>query len=262
VALDALRANPGTGTGPGTYEFTWLRETTIGGTVLDAHSLYLELGSEAGVPGLVLGVGFVLALLSAGWALLRLDAPTRLLVAGVLAAICAFAFSAAVDWVWELSVIPIAVVLLAAAAFASARVGEADARRPARMGSRVAIAVAALVPIALLTVVLAATSSIQESRASARGGSIPAALQHAVDAHAVDPAAATPLLQSALVREYGGDIGGAAADAREATRREPSNWRTWLVRSRLEARTGDAKASVDAFRRARALNPHYSLFRR
>jgi O-antigen ligase len=126
----ALTANPGTGTGPGTYEFTWLRDTTIGGTVLDAHSLYLELGAEAGIPGLVLGVGFVLALLTAGWGLLRLDAPTRLQVAGALAAICAFAFSAAGDGVWELSVIPIEVVLLAAAAFTSARVDEVDARRP------------------------------------------------------------------------------------------------------------------------------------
>jgi hypothetical protein len=263
LALDSLRAEPIEGTGAGTYEFTWLRETSIGGKVLDAHSYYLELGSETGVVGLVLGTGFMLALMSIGASILRLPAPARLLLAGSLASVTAFAFSAAVDWVWEVPVIPIAVVLIGAAAFASGRTGDpAKARASASIKRRIGTGLAALVPIGLLTIVLASTSSVQESRTSARAGSLSRALSHAIDAHAVAPAAATPLLQSALIREWGGDLRGAAADARQAARREPSNWRAWLVLSRVEARAGRAQAAIAAFRRTRALNPHYTLFRR
>jgi cytochrome c-type biogenesis protein CcmH/NrfG len=64
------------------------------------------------------------------------------------------------------------------------------------------------------------------------------------------------------VREQGGDLTGAAADARQAARREPDNWRNWLVLSRLEARTGHPQASVTAFRHARKLNPNHPLLRR
>jgi hypothetical protein len=262
VALDSMKADPLAGTGPGTYEFTWLRDTTIGGTVLDAHSLYLELGSEAGVPALLLGAAFILSLLSAGWTLRRLDAPTRLLLAGLLASICAFAFSAAVDWVWELSVIPIGVCLLAAAAFTLGRVDDQGTTRPAQTRGRMGVAAAAVVPLGLLAVVLAGASSVQQSRASVRSGNLATALAHAVDAHAVDTGAATPLVQSALVREAGGDYFGAAADARRATLREPQNWRTWLVLSRLDARIGNPDAAVSAFRRARSLNPRHSSLRR
>lgn len=266
VALGSLKANPVSGTGPGTYEFTWLRDTKIGGTVQDAHSLYLELSAEAGWPGILLGVAFVLVLLSGAWTLLRLDVRERWMVAGGGAALVAFAFTAGVDWMWELPVIPVAALLLAAAAFATRREPAAPDAAPApvpvRPARRIAFAVAALVPIGLLTVVLAGASSVQQSQASARAGSLPTALSHAIDAHTVDPAAATPLLQSALVREQAGDLKGAAADARQAARREPDNWRNWLVLSRLEARTGHAQASVAALRRVRNLNPNHPLLRR
>lgn len=264
VAIDALKADPVSGTGPGTYEFTWLRDTKIGGTVQDAHSLYLELGAEAGWPGILLGVALVVALLSGALAVRRLELRARWMVAAGGGALIAFAFSAGVDWMWELPVIPVAALLLAAAAFATRREPAAPdaAPIPVRPARRIAFAVAALVPIGLLTVVLAGSSSVQQSQASARAGSLPSALGHAIDAHAVDPSAATPLLQSALVREQAGDLTGAAADARQAARREPDNWRNWLVVSRLEARTGHAQASVAALQRARKLNPNHPLLRR
>jgi hypothetical protein len=51
------------GTGAGTYEFAWLRGALSDRSVRDAHSFYIELAAEAGIPGLVLGLGLVLALL-------------------------------------------------------------------------------------------------------------------------------------------------------------------------------------------------------
>ena len=253
VALDSLEASPGTGTGPGTYEFTWLRDTSIGGTVRDAHSFYLELGAEAGWPGIALGVAFVLALLTGVFQLRRRDSGERWLAAAGLAAVVAFAFSAGVDWMWELPVIPLATLLLVAAIFVN-RGSAAHTSSPSRL-HRIGFALAALVPIGLLAVVLAGASSVEQSRADVRAGALSTALERAVDAHAIDPDAATPLLQSALVREQAGNLAGATADARAAAEREPDNWRTWFVLSRLEARIGNAQASVEAFRRAPVAEP-------
>ena len=261
VAIDSMKDQPVTGTGAGTFEFAWLRKAPIDRSVRDAHSFYLQLAAETGIPGLLLGLGFVLALLGVARECKRLDPGPRLVLAAALAGVVGFAFAAAVDWVWQLPVIAVAAMLLAAVAFTAGRspVPVADSG-PGRR--RAAVAATMLIPIGLLAVVLAGVSSIEESRESARAGHLPDALEHAVAAHALNAAAATPLLQAALVREQVDDPRGAAADARAAATREPSNWRIWLVLSRVEALAGRPAASVAAYRRARALNPRSAMFRR
>ena len=121
AALQAAGKHPSTGTGSGTFEFWWLREGASFGTVNDAHSFYLELAAETGIAGLLLGLAFVLALFTAGWRALRLSTEARTALAAALAALAAFCFSAAVDWVWELAVIPITAMLLAGVAFGVGR---------------------------------------------------------------------------------------------------------------------------------------------
>ena len=74
--------------------------------------------------------------------------------------------------------------------------------------------------------------------------------------------AVQPVAMLLLAGEQIGELGDAAAAARAATEREATNWRTWLVLSRIEAERGRAAAAVRAFRRARSLNPHFSLFDR
>jgi O-antigen ligase len=260
LALDAMGSHPILGTGAGTYEFTWLRETPIGKTVRDAHSFYLETGAETGLVGLALALALVCSLLSPFAGLRRTAREVRAITAAALAAIAAFAFSAAVDWVWELPAIAVTAMLLAAVGFTAQR--EPGRKRHARREISFAVALTALVVIGVLAIVLASASSVNESRASVRAGSLTKALRHAEDAHAVLAAGVTPLLQSAMVREQSGDVRGAAVDARSAARLEPDNWRTWLVLSRLEARLGRPNAAVRAFRRARTLNPMHPIFQR
>jgi cytochrome c-type biogenesis protein CcmH/NrfG len=77
----------------------------------------------------------------------------------------------------------------------------------------------------------------------------------------VQPYAASPLLQRALVLELQHRFGAGAVEARQATTAEPGNWRAWVVLSRIEAEAGNVPASVAAFTRARALDPHSPLFR-
>ncbi|HEX6152030.1 MAG TPA: hypothetical protein VFZ19_00775, partial [Solirubrobacterales bacterium] len=93
-------------------------------------------------------------------------------------------------------------------------------------------------------------------------GDLEAALEDARDAQNVEPAAATPRLQQALVLELLGDLPAAEAAAREATERESTNWRLWLVLSRIAAERGRIDASVDAYKEARALNPLSEIFER
>jgi cytochrome c-type biogenesis protein CcmH/NrfG len=62
------------------------------------------------------------------------------------------------------------------------------------------------------------------------------------------------------VLELAGELDAAAAEAQEATRQESTNWQTWLVLSRLEARRGNAEEALSAYREARSLNPQSPLF--
>jgi Flp pilus assembly protein TadD len=101
---------------------------------------------------------------------------------------------------------------------------------------------------------------VRESQAEVRAGDLEGALESARSAASVEPYAATPKLQEALVLELLGDLDAAAAAGREATEAEATNWRTWQVLSRLEAKRGDVGASIAAYRRARALNPRSPLF--
>jgi cytochrome c-type biogenesis protein CcmH/NrfG len=123
----------------------------------------------------------------------------------------------------------------------------------------VAVAAASLVAIAIP---MAKTAFVRESQQDAGGAALSAALSDARDAESVEPFAARPRLQQALVLELSGDLDEAAAAARDATREDPDNWRNWLVLARLEAERGRAADAVDAYRKARSLNPRSPLFQR
>jgi hypothetical protein len=259
AALDENAADPLTGTGAGAYEFWWNRN---GGeeVVRDAHSLYLQTLGELGIVGILLLGAFLLAvLLGGGHAVLRAPPEDRAPPAAALAGCVAFCFAAVFDWMWQVPVLPVAFLLLAAVL-----VGPGRQARPARLKlpPRVALAATAAIAIAAIAVPLATTSLLRESEADARDGDLGAALEAARSAKRVQPGTAGPRLQEALVLEEGNQLTSAAAAARAATEREPTNWRNWFVLSRIEAERGMAASSVRAFRRARSLNPHFSIFRR
>jgi tetratricopeptide (TPR) repeat protein len=126
-------------------------------------------------------------------------------------------------------------------------------------------AVAALALLAMLVQIphLISTSELRHSQELAQQGSRPdLALAHANDAVAAEPWAGSPFLQRALVLETSGALRSALADATAATDREPTNWRPWLLRARLEAELGRANAALRAYRKARSLNPRSKIFQR
>ena len=265
AAVEANATSPLQGIGPGTYEFWWAREGSLPIFVRDAHSLYVENLAELGIVGLALIACLVFSPIGAG--IKRSLDPARQLApwtAAATAGCVVFALAAAVDWAWELTVLPVAFLLLAAALAAPARREEAvtgaGAAPPGR--ARVVLGVIALLGLVAVAVPLAGASALETSQENAGSGDLDDALDQANRAAAVQPYAASPSLQKALVLELRADYDAAAAAARRATEDEPTNWRTWLILSRIEAFRGDTDAAIRAYREARSLNPRSPVFTR
>lgn len=262
--LDSLK-----GVGAGTFEFFWAQDPENFGFVRDAHSLYMENLAELGIVGFLLIVGLVGAALIVG-AVRSIGAapPARTRIAAATAATAAFAAGAALDWIWEIAALP-AIFLLLLSVMATdrerdpadgylARRSEGRTRRsPQRSGiaPRIAVVAVAVGAVVAIVVPLRSALDVRDSQVAAATGDLPAALSDAEQAVDAQPGASAPRIQLASVLELQGEIGLAVEAARTATEKEPVNWRNWTVLSRLEALSGNAEASVAAYRRARDLSP-------
>ena len=265
AALDAGESEPLTGIGPGAYEFWWSRTNDLENFfVRDAHSLYLETFGEAGVVGLLILLAFIATLVWAAVSAARRSGRHRAVIAGVAASCAAYLTASAIDWVWELAAVTAAFLLLGGAILTTRDQVERDESedREARRGlpGRVVLAATAVVALVVIAIPLTAAKSITDSEQAVAAGDLDEALDKADDAAGLQPYAATPSLQRAIVLELEGDIDAAAVEAREASRQESTNWQTWLVLSRLEARLGNADEALAAYRNARSLNPQSPLF--
>jgi O-antigen ligase len=277
AAVSAANAHPLTGTGAGTFAFWWAQFGTLsGGFVRDAHSLYIQALGELGYPGLLLISGFVAFVLVCGVlrAIRTADPGQRLVLAAATAGATAFALAAAVEWIWLIPVLPIAFFVLAGAIATSSVASEgvtleaperpapAAPRRPRRvLWIRIAFAAVCLGAAIAIAIPMAATEAVRDSQALVRSGNLGAALADARDAASLQPYAASPWLQEALVLEVASRIPRAVVAAEHATREGPTDYDNWLVLSRLQARDGHAGAALHDYLRARSLSPHSPIFR-
>jgi O-Antigen ligase len=251
------------GWGPGTFPLVWLPRAPTFDYVENAHSLYVETLMEDGVVGLALLVAFLVVLIgTAVTRAVRSRDDRRVQAAGVAAAGVAFALSAASDWVWQIPVLPVCLLLLAGALFAADRNHASAETKRGRgsLGLRAAGVIVALACLVALVVPLSATTALRKSEAAAAHGDLPKALAYARDSAGIEPSAAAHL-QEALVLESEGSPAPALRQAIAATADEPLNWATWFVRFRLEAENGQSAASLRSLHRADQLNPRSPLFR-
>jgi len=263
VAVDEFQRDPIVGGGAGSYEAEWAEHGTLKLFVRDAHSLYLETLGELGIVGLALLVGVFLVGITA--ALRRLFSSvggTRPLLAGLVAAFGAFTFEAGFDWMWELT----AVSGLGFAALAVATGPAAEEPKPAPLETRpgwsfrVPAFVVGAAFLAAALCLLLANREVQRSQAAAANGDVREAIEHANAARKIEPWAAAPWLQLALAREQAGDLESAQEAVLEAIERDDSDWRTWLVATRIETKLGRVEAAQRSLEQARRLNPRSSLF--
>lgn len=248
-AVDSWQADA-RGTGAGTFEFWWNRHEG-GEHVLDAHSLYLESLAEIGTFGFLLTVAFLLALLA-----LALRARARIerahsagAHAALTAAFVVFLFYAGVDWMWESAAV--SVLALAAIALAAAARGAPDVERS--RAPRVALVVAALVACLVQAPGAVSERALRDSRDAIEAGDGTRAAERASDAVRAEPWSASAYVQRGLVAEAAGRLDAAAEDLREATEREPTNWRNHLLLARVEARRGRTAQALASFRKAKRL---------
>lgn len=263
-ATEINATKPWRGIGPGTFELWWARHGTSPGFLRDAHSLYFETFAETGIVGLGLLVGLLTFLLGTAVArALRGPPGMRIWIAAAVGGLAAFMTSAAFEWVWELGAVACAVMVLAAVILAGrdddAPPAAATNQRGHPLLPRGALGLLAAVAIAAIVVPMAGALATHDSRSAAADGRVGAALEDSRTAERLQPYAATPRLQRALVLEEAGDLEGAALAAREATANEPTNWRTWLVLARINARRGDTTFAILQLRKARRLNPRSPL---
>jgi tetratricopeptide (TPR) repeat protein len=252
---------PLAGTGSGTFQFWWAEHADVDEIVRDTHSLYMQTLGELGIVGLALLTGLIATVLAGGArAAWRAGRGDRAALAAALAGCAAFFVTATFDWMWQLPVLPVSMLLLAAALVTATLPGSRAQTRRAGLPLRVGAGAAAIAAIVVIAVPLASTALVRRSEADFREGDLQGALDAARSAQNAEPGAASPRLQQALVLEAAGELAAASEAAHAATERESTNWRNWLVLSRIEAERGRAAASVATYLRARSLNPRASIF--
>ena len=265
-ALDQFAAHPLNGGGAGSYESWWAANGSIPYFLRDAHSVWLETAGELGVVGISLLVAFFIAALVGGGLAMRRGPPEeRSTPAALSAVVIAFCAGAAVDWMWELTVVA-AIAVLCAGLLAGPAVRKASsglaAPRPRRLGlvPRVVLVEVALTAVALLLLPLLSERSLDQSRAAAQRGDAAEATDAGLDARALAPWTSGPPQQLALVRESAGDLAGASSWVDRAIEENDADWRLWLLAARIQTASGQAERARDSLNRAKALNPKSKIF--
>jgi hypothetical protein len=232
--------------------------------------------------GFVLIAGFLLVLLGAG-VRRSLDRGarrrTRATVAAATSALLGFCTAAGYDWVWQLPAVAL-VALLMGVAIVAAR-GAAPSSGATTLVARSAppsgattmaargapsrgrsswtvrglVAGAAVCAMIAIAIPLGETVAIRSSQADAQAGQLSTALSAADTAQRLEPYAATPRLQRALILERAGALPGASAAIAQATARASQDSSIWLIRARIDAESGREGAAASDYRRAHTLNP-------
>jgi hypothetical protein len=101
VAWNEWKEHPLTGTGAGTFMYTWLENRPGFGGVRQVHNTYLEQGTETGIVAFLALVGFAAFLFGyAAWAAWRAAGERKVLLAGLTAATTVYLVSSALEWHW------------------------------------------------------------------------------------------------------------------------------------------------------------------
>jgi hypothetical protein len=119
VAWEAWKERPLTGTGAGTFQYTWLHDRPGVQGVKQVHNLYLEQGTETGVFAFLALMGFVAAILGyTGRAVWRSGphGERRLLLSGLVSALVVYLVSSFFEWHWYLPASTMFFFILAAIA--------------------------------------------------------------------------------------------------------------------------------------------------
>jgi O-antigen ligase len=276
VAIDGFADDPATGVGAGGFEALWNQNATFTRQIRHAHSLFLENLAELGLPGLLLVLGFLAPAVMTAW---RRPGPIPLAGGefGVAAAVLAAGItSSALDWTWEFpsAYMPVVVavgLLIGVALYRPSRADTVDERTDTvemetveASGRGFGWGIAALgfgwASIIVALIVFFTEAKLVQSESAASRSDLEAAAQDARDAATLQPWAAQPWIQIALLEELSGDLVGAQEAIHKASARSPDDWRIWLINARFEVGLNDLKGARESLAMARQLNPQAQIF--
>jgi O-antigen ligase len=261
AAIDAFEDEPLTGIGAGGYEAWWNQHGSITRFVRDAHSIFFEMLAELGIGGLLLIMSFLVLAVAQGWRRRRGGSPdgsTEVALAVLLVGVIA----AATDWTWELGAVfaPVVVVIALLTGPATLRRDSEPESGGTSFGWGVATLLAGWAAVWVAGLLLVTEVRLDDSRAAVDRGDLAQAAQDASDASTLQPWAAEPRLQRALVEERAGNLAAARVRVGEAIDRAPEDWSLWYAAARIDYKAGNRDAYAAEFERARALNPRAAFF--
>jgi hypothetical protein len=265
VAVDAFDEKPLLGKGAGTYALQWDQHRPLLYTVVNAHSLYVEVMAELGIVGLLLLLGALLTILAGTVRRLRAGEGQSYGLFLVLAVI--WMLHAGVDWDWQMPAVTLWLFALGGTALSRSLKRRRKRRRPPLRKFAVrAGGVLACLALAILPAKLAISQArLEDAIAALDRGDCAAARDHARSA--LDAVSQRPA-PYAVVGYCDLEQGHYAAAAREmaaAQRRDPessvANYdlavaraaagldpvpavRTALRQNPLEPRAGEALAAL------------------
>lgn len=257
LAVEKFGEHPLDGTGAGTFARIWAQEGKGEFKVINAHSLYLEMLSELGLPGIIL-LAIAIVAIFVGLAG-RVRGPDRVLYAALIAASFAWAAHAAVDWDWEMPATGFFFFSLGAMAIA-ARQGEEGAswvpQSPGRM-TRVALGIGTLVLLVSPALVAISQGMLNSAVRNLQAGNCGAASHEALDAINVLSVRPEPYQVLGFCDSRAGQHELAIQMLETAVDRDPGEWESYyglaLVKGAAE------EDPRPAARKAYELAPHEAL---
>jgi O-Antigen ligase len=251
-AWRGFKDEPLRGTGAGAFETTHLAYRGSNLAVSEPHNLPLQLLSETGIVGFLLGVGGAAAgLIAIAATLRRISGAERAAAGALAAAILAYAVHALVDLDWDF-------VAVTAPLFAVAGVLLA-AGRPVALGPRRSLAAAASALLGAVALFSLTTPWLAQNRVGRAydllgAGDAPTAVSTAQSAARLNPLALDPLLAEADAQTAAGNVAGARETLLKAVELQPRNWRSWYALGSF-----DFLIAKDPHAAKRTLDPAYAL---
>ena len=127
VAWDEWKEHPLTGTGAGTFSYTWQQNRPDFSGVQQVHNVYLEQGTETGIVAFLALTGFAALLVGyltrTAW---RSGGERKVLLAGLTGAVVVYLVSSAFEWHWYIPPSTIFFFILAGVAVKFASEAERD----------------------------------------------------------------------------------------------------------------------------------------
>jgi hypothetical protein len=251
VAVDAFDEKPLLGKGAGTYAVQWLQHRPYDFTVLNAHSLYVEVMGELGIVGLLLIVTLLLAFLIG--AARRMRGRDRQVYGAFLAMAVIWIVRAGVDWDWQMPAITIWLFALGGLAVsrphAAREAARAGAGRFPRLVGAICVGVLAITPV----VIAVSQTHLEKALTAFDANECPASISASLDSiNALGVRPEPYELIGYCDARYGQyQLGEEAMES--AVSRDPENWEMRYGLGLVQASSG--KNPMPALREAERLNP-------